>query len=235
MHKIKTLLISSLILNFYCLFGLAQSQEISIKFIGNCGLYMTDGELNIYSDFPYQSGAYNYMEYDSLEIDKIKENSIFLFTHKHKDHYSGKLMRKVLKEKKGKKYGSWNIKALEKLGENNPNFSIKAYKTKHRFTLKHYSYLITWHGKRIFLSGDTESAATIGLIKDIDWAFIPYWILLDSKEKNISLDVINKVIYHLYPNTKFQGKKPEDTTYLDLPGQVITIPLKNHSEAIQED
>ena len=47
--------------------GFAQGKEIRIKFIGNCGLYMTDGETNIYSDFPYKSGAFNYMEFDAWE------------------------------------------------------------------------------------------------------------------------------------------------------------------------
>lgn len=63
--------------------GIGQDKEIQIKFIGNCGLYMTDGELNIYSDFPYKSGAYGYMRYEESELDSVKENSVFIFTHKH--------------------------------------------------------------------------------------------------------------------------------------------------------
>ncbi|MBC8882919.1 hypothetical protein H9X57_04590 [Flavobacterium piscinae] len=64
------------------------------------------------------------------------------------------------------------------------DFKIESFKTKHRFTFKHYSYLITWHGKRIFLSGDTESADLISTVKNINWAFVPYWIMLDAKEKS---------------------------------------------------
>ena len=51
---------------------------------------MTDGNLNVYTDFPYKSGTYNYMEFDSSELDSIKDNSIFIYTHKHADHYSKK-------------------------------------------------------------------------------------------------------------------------------------------------
>jgi len=47
----------------------SQTNEITVKFIGNCGLYLTDGNLNIYIDFPYKSGAHNYMEYDKSEIE----------------------------------------------------------------------------------------------------------------------------------------------------------------------
>jgi len=65
----KILLILALI--FIVNVGFSQSNQITIKFIGNCGLYMTDGALNVYVDFPYKSGAYNYMKYDKAELDNI--------------------------------------------------------------------------------------------------------------------------------------------------------------------
>ena len=81
--------------------GFSQANEIKIKFISNCGLFMTDGTTNIYTDFPYRSGAFIYDKYDPSELDSIQENSIFIFTHKHGDHYSKKNMRIVLKNKNG--------------------------------------------------------------------------------------------------------------------------------------
>ncbi|MBK7427049.1 MAG: hypothetical protein IPI60_08480 [Saprospiraceae bacterium] len=45
-----------------------QSGEIKIQFIGNCGLYMSDGKEDIYIDFPYKSGAYGYMTYEITGI-----------------------------------------------------------------------------------------------------------------------------------------------------------------------
>lgn len=204
--------------------GFVLSNEIKVQFIGNCGLYLTDGTTNIYSDFPYKSGAYNYMEFDEAQLDSVKKNSIFIFTHKHADHYSRKNMKKVLKEKGGKKYGWWNIKKLENLSKTIPDFSVKAYKTKHRFSLQHYSYLITWHGKKIFLSGDTESAETIAKIKDMDIAFIPYWLVVDANQKDIKIDTEIRAIYHLYPGQKISGDIPEDVKLLNTQGDVIHIP-----------
>lgn len=203
--------------------GFAQSNEITIKFIGNCGLYMTDGVTNVYSDFPYKSGAFNYMEFEAAELDSIKENSIFIFTHRHPDHYSEKNMKRVLKEKNGEKYGSWNIEALENLKKSIPNFNVKAFRTKHRFSFNHYSYLITWHGKNIFLSGDTESAETIGTIKAIDIAFIPTWIYQDAKENNIIIDAKLKALYHFYPDEIIVGEKPEDIILLKKQNEQISI------------
>ena len=182
--------------------GFSQSKEIHVKFIGNCGLHMTDGVSNFYIDFPYKSGAYKYMEFDAAELDSIEPNSTFIFTHKHADHYSKKNLNKVLKEKKGHTFGPWNIPELEKLGETLPQFNIKTFKTEHKvfgISFKHYSYLITWHGKRIYVSGDTTIPKTIGEVKNIDWAFVPYWILKNAKEQEIEIDAQMFAVYHLYP------------------------------------
>ena len=209
--------------------GFSQTDKIKIEFIGNCGLYMTDGITNIYTDFPYKSGAHNYMEFDESELDSIKENSIFIFTHKHSDHYSKKNIKKVIKEKGGKKYGSWNIEELKNLKESVPNFSIQVFKTKHKWSSKHYSYLITWHDKKIFLSGDTESAETIGTVKNIDWAFVPYWILLDAKENDIKIDAEMFGVYHLatvqIPSAKENYDEIDNIKPMVEQGEVFYIEL----------
>ena len=192
----------TLICYVFTVFGFSQAKEIQIEFIGNCGLHMTDGATNFYIDFPYKSGAHGYMEFDESELDSIKENSIFIFTHKHSDHYSKKNLKKVMKEKGGQAYDVSNIPELEKLGESIENFEIKAFKTDHTvfgISFRHYSYLITWHNKNIFLSGDTTEPETIGKMEKIDLAFVPYWILKNAKEQNISIDANVFAVYHLYP------------------------------------
>lgn len=219
-----------LIISFFCLsnVGFSQSNEIKIKFIGNCGLYMTDGKTNFYIDFPYKSGAHNYMEYDKSEIDSIKDNAIFIFTHRHADHYSKKLLKKL----NGQKFDPWKINELEKLGESIPNFNIKAFKTKHKvfgLSFKHYSYLITWHNKKIFISGDTENVETLAAQKELDWAFIPAWLTTDAREKGIQLAAISKMyaIYHIGQNDKItnDGKKDSQIKLLNKQGEIIIIPF----------
>ena len=206
-------------------FGFGQTNEIKIKFIGNCGLYMTDGASNFYIDFPYRSGAHDYMEYDRSEIDKVKDKAIFIFTHRHADHYSKSLLRKL----DGQKFDPWSIPELEKLSESIPGFNVKAFKTPHKvfgISFNHYSYLITWHNKKIFISGDTENADTIAAQKDLDWAFIPAWLTLDAKEKGISLGNLSKMyaIYHIGPKDtiKNDGNNPQ-IKLLDKQGEIITI------------
>ncbi|MGG5487878.1 MBL fold metallo-hydrolase [Gaetbulibacter sp. PBL-D1] len=225
--KTKLLTISLIFISF---FGFSQSKEINIEFIGNCGLYMTDGLTNIYTDFPYKSGAHNYMEFDESELDSVKENSIFIFTHKHSDHYSKKNLKKIIKEKGGEQFGVSNISDLEKLNNTINDFEIKAFKTEHKVfgvSFKHYSFLISWHGKRIYLSGDTTNPETMGKVKNIDWAFVPYWILNNAKEQGISIDAKMYFIYHLFPeqipSAKAQLKEVENMHPLTDQGEILTL------------
>jgi len=210
---------------WYSNFAFSQTNEIRIKFIGNCGLHLTDGKSNLYIDFPYKSGAYGYMNYEISEIDNIKENSTFLFTHRHDDHYSKEILKELKSKHSSKIYGNWNVKKLNNLYSSFVDFEITAFKTKHKFTFNHFSYLITWHGKNIYISGDTADGETISKVKNIDWAFMPYWLLLDTDKKNLKIDAKNIGIYHLYPNQKFNNSSPDKIKLLDKQGEIITIPF----------
>mgnify|MGYP006071933927 CR=1 FL=1 len=101
-------------------------------------------------------------------------------------------MRNILKNKGGKKYGKWNIPELEKLSNTIPDFKIKSFKNKHKFSFAHYSYLITWHGKKTYLSRNTESTSTIQQIKKMDWALVPGWLLNTIFRNN--LQIVAKMI-----------------------------------------
>lgn len=201
-----------------------QTSEIRIKFIGNCGLYMTDGVTNIYIDFPYQSGAHHYMKYNSSELDSLKGNPIFIFTHKHSDHYSGKLVTKYAKKLNGTIYTSWRVNKFLKLSTKLKDFNIEAFRTKHRFSIKHYSYMITWHNKRIFIAGDTGQTETITSLKDIDWAFVPAWLLKNANDKGIKSGNIKMfAIYHIGPQDKI-NVTGDRVLKLDRQGEIIKIP-----------
>jgi L-ascorbate metabolism protein UlaG (beta-lactamase superfamily) len=206
---------------------MAQSKQISVRFIGNCGLHLTDGTTNFYIDFPYKSGAHNYMEYDATEVQNVKSNSIFIFTHRHADHYSKRLWKKH----RGQKFDPYNTEKLEQLSKEIPEFSIQSFRTPHKvfgISFKHYSYLITWHGKKIYLSGDTESADTFAKQENLDYAFVPIWLLLDANDKNIKSRSISKKIYVYHIGPKDQIKLKSDDTQISLlnkQGEVIIIEL----------
>ena len=202
----------------------AQSHAITVRFIGNCGLYMSDGALDVYVDLPYKSGAFGYMDYPGSEIDSIKANATHIFTHRHPDHYSKKLVKKL----SGTVYGPWKVKKKRRADLSAPaysaaQFTVQTFRTKHRFARHHYSYLITWHGKRIYLSGDTEGAETIAQVTTMDIAFVPAWIMRDAKEKNITIDAQRFAVYHLYPTEKVTTDNPK-VTVLRTQGEVLALP-----------
>ena len=218
--------IFTVVLVFISYLAFSQSKQITIRFIGNCGLHITDGKTNLYIDFPYKSGAFNYMEYDQEEISNLEEKAYYIFTHKHADHYYRGKMNGILRDVKGKKYGKWNIPKLEKLCEEIPNFAIEAISTKHLFSVNHYSYLITWHGKKIYISGDTESADIISKIKNIDWAFVPAWIIRDAYiTKDLKIDATNIAIYHIGVKDEIDITG-ENILLLYKQGEIISIPYE---------
>lgn len=61
-------------------------------------------------------------------------------------------------------------------------------------------------------------------MKGLDWAFVPYWILLDAKDKEIKIDTKMFGVYHLYPNQKFKNHAPEKIKVMDKQGEVISVP-----------
>jgi L-ascorbate metabolism protein UlaG (beta-lactamase superfamily) len=201
----------------------AQTNEIQVRFIGNCGLHFYDGSSDLYVDFPYKSGAFGYMTFDQAEVTKIKENAVFLFTHKHADHFSKKNLELIKEKHKGRIVGSWNPKETEILTTALADFKIEVFRTKHRFSCRHYSYLITWHGQRIFISGDTESAVTIARVPEMDWAFVPYWILSDANKDNLTINAKRIGLYHLYPTQVITGEVPEKITIMNKQDAVVRI------------
>ncbi len=213
-----------LIILFISNYGFGQTNEIKIRFIGNCGLHLSDGKSDLYIDFPYKSGAHNYMEYDKSEIENVKDNSKFLFTHRHSDHYSKKLLKELKNKHKENVFGNWNVEKLEQLNNSIDDFKIEAFKTSHKFTFKHYSYLITWHSKKLYFTGDTGELEVISKIKNIDWAFINPWLFMNAKAEKVIIDAKMFGIYHLYPNQKIIGEMPKNIVILKEQNKIISIP-----------
>jgi glyoxylase-like metal-dependent hydrolase (beta-lactamase superfamily II) len=141
------------------------------------------------------------MTYEPELLDNILPNSIFLFINGHADHFS----RKLFKRTHQKLYGPWPVKIymnqkrkykLEELNDSLPGFVITKFKTRHGFSFKHYSYLIEWHGKSIFISGDTHLADTLVSIKKLDMMFADPWVLSNVWERILKIDAKQIILDH---------------------------------------
>lgn len=91
----------------------------------------------------------------------------------------------------------------------------------------HYSYLITWHGAKIYISGDTEHIETLAEQRDLDWVFLPAWLVMDGVRKETKYSEISKMyaVYHIGPLDKIDIRG-ERFIMLDHQGNIIHIPFR---------
>jgi L-ascorbate metabolism protein UlaG (beta-lactamase superfamily) len=159
---------------------------------------ITDGATTIISDFPYQSGYSGYMTYDPGEIKSQTSQTLALVTHRHADHWEAQLFAKT----------NWKVIGPADVTKGLPAdrivpvadrvtfgaAQIEPIETPHA-RIGHYSYLVTWNGRRLYFSGDTESTDRLLATKNIDVAFLSPW-LYQAALKRGGLAARRVVIYH---------------------------------------
>lgn len=177
----------------------AAAGELKITFIGNEAFHITDGKTTLLSDFPYKSGAFGYMKYELEQVPPIVDG-VCLITHFHTDHFD----RSVFEGH------DWSIIAppgvLKGLTTQRKipirpvltfkDLTIQSDPTPHKFAPEHYSYLVSWHGKRLYFVGDTETPAYILPLKNIDVLFITPWLIRTIERQDLRLDAKTLVVYH---------------------------------------
>ena len=171
---------------------------LGAQFIGNMAFAITDGKTVIYTDFPYESGAFGYMSYDFARVPKAP-GSLFLITHGHKDHLDPALLAKM----------DGKVIAPPKLAATLPaarviafapkmtyrDITVESFPTPHGDT-DHASYLVTWHGLRLYFTGDTESTDQLLAMKNLDYAFVSPWLLGSVAQKKARIDARTVICYH---------------------------------------
>ena len=176
----------------------AAAPKLQAQFIGNMAFAITDGKTVIYTDFPYESGAFGYMSYDFARIPKAP-GSLFLITHGHKDHFDPALFAKM----DGKVIAPPKLAATLPAARVIPfapkmtyrDITVESYPTPHGDT-DHASYLVTWHGLRLYFTGDTESTDQLLAMKNLDDAFVSPWLLEKVAQKKGRIDARTVICYH---------------------------------------
>lgn len=178
---------------------------LEARFIGNMSYAISDGITTLFTDFPYQSGYSGYMAYDGREIRSATSRSLALITHRHSDHWDRGLFDRT----------NWKVVGPEDAvaGVAEPRIvralpvaparstisfdgiTIDALPTPHA-SIGHYSYLVTWLGRRLYFSGDTDDVAQLLEMTDIDVAFVSPWLFRRVQKTGRRIDAQRIVIYH---------------------------------------
>ncbi len=172
------------------LLALAQRPALEARFIGNMAVAISDGAVTIMSDFPYQSGYSRYMTYDPSQIRSATNATLSLITHRHADHWEPALFEKT----------GWSIAgppdvvstvAAARVVPLTPTAvfggaRIEPIETPHA-KVNHNSYVVVWHGRRLYFSGDTESIEHLGQLKNLDVAFISPWLYRATSARPVRL------------------------------------------------
>lgn len=175
--------------------------SLTFTFIGNQAFHISDGETTLLSDFPYRSGAFGYMAYDTKDVPPIVDG-LSLITHSHADHWSKKLFEEsahkvIAPEGITKRIEPGRVVPFSKT-EPMPfkSMSVQAIEMPHVMAPEHFSYLVTWHGLRLYFPGDTETPADMLKQKDIDVMFITPWLIRTIARQDLTLDAKLLVVYH---------------------------------------
>ena len=195
----------------------SSAQTLEVCFIGNAAVQITDGKVTLVSDFPYKSGAFGYMEY-SWDQAQPKGEVLSLITHRHDDHFEASLLAKT----------NWKVIAPADAAAKVPSgrlvpikdhaefqgIQIAAIVTPHA-KVDHYSYLIAWHGKRFYFTGDTESTDQLLAQRNLDSVFVTPWLIDSVLDQNKQIDAQHWIVYHHTSNEKV----PENCPKCKLPKQ----------------
>ena len=178
----------------------ASEGKLSFTFVGNESFAITDGELTIMTEYPYTPGVEGYMKYD-MEAVRPKGFVMCLITHGHKDHFlfgayighSWSLIGPAAVTDPIRGYDT--IAVLDGESIDFEGVRIDPVATPHS-DLEHYSYLVTWHGVRMYFPGDTAIDTYLLEMQDLDVAFVTPWLLKLIQEKGAKIDARHIVVYH---------------------------------------
>jgi Xaa-Pro aminopeptidase len=192
---------------------------------------VTDGETTLYTDFPYESGYSGYMTYDFAAVPKAKD-SLCLITHGHRDHFDAGLLAKMSCRVVAPADAAATLPA-DRVLPLAPRIAfrgieIQPVETPHA-RIGHDSYLVTWHGARLYFTGDTDSTDALLAQRDLDAAFVSPWLLEAVANRNATIDARRVVVYH-----HRAGERAPDAPNRVVPRQGDAIRIETRAAASGE-
>jgi L-ascorbate metabolism protein UlaG (beta-lactamase superfamily) len=186
----------------------APRPALQARFIGNMAFAITDGTVTLMSDFPYQSGYSRYNTYARSEIRSTTATTLSLITHRHLDHWEPSLFNGTGWKVAGPADVVTKVPAdrIVRLGAQTTfgPLTIERLVTPHA-RVEHHSYVVTWHGRRLYFSGDTDSTDSLAAAKNLDVAFISPWMFRSMAKQGRPIDAKRIVIYHHQDGERVEG------------------------------
>jgi L-ascorbate metabolism protein UlaG (beta-lactamase superfamily) len=204
----------------------APAGQLKMTFIGNAAVHLTDGQTTLVTDFPYRSGAFGYMTYEMKRLPPL-EGAAVLITHAHADHFAPELFRPRAMKLIGPPQLARAVPGGQEAAPGKPvrhgDFEILAFVTPHGQVEKveHSSYLVTWRGRKLYFSGDTESDEALLKMRGLDVAFVSPWLLFGAAKNGKRVDAKKIIVYH---HRADQTKPPYPGSVVPKQGEVFTIP-----------
>ncbi|PCI31740.1 MAG: hypothetical protein COB54_09185 [Alphaproteobacteria bacterium] len=175
-----------------------EEKFLEAKFIGNEAFLITDGDFTLLTDFPYQSGAYGYMEYE-VDFPAITGNVLSLITHRHLDHFDPLLFSVQSWEIIGPREVTVPLAQNKVIKLENTMLvgplDITLRKTSHA-NVDHLSYLVTWAGRKMLFVGDTEDLGVLKDLPDLNALFITPWLHRKAMMNKALPKTKKIIIYH---------------------------------------
>ena len=178
--------------------AIAAQDSLTIRFIGNEAVSLSDGRLTLVLDFPYQPGYSNYMTYPDSALN-IRGDVVAVITHRHRDHFAEERFLPT----------SWRIVGPREVTASLPGARVIALDSVVRIGdavlrpvatshagVEHYSWLIEWQGRRFFFVGDTDDPAALLAAGPLDIAFVSSWLLKSARRGGGIVPARTVVLYH---------------------------------------
>lgn len=181
----------------------AEPSTVDARFIGNSAFELSDGTSTILLDFPYESGAFGYMSFAPAEVHR-RVNALCLFTHRHADHFDPESVPDIGCTVAGPAAVSESLRAGAGPVWHFGGARIQCIPTAHG-NVEHCSYLISWHGADIFVSGDIDNLEGLDQVEEqVDVALLPSW-LVSAVGSGSAASQTRVVIHHHAPGEDVRG------------------------------
>ena len=176
-----------------------QRPSLQARFIGQMAFAITDGSATLVTDFPYQIGYVDAPNYSESELSRGSSDTLALITHRHRDHWEPTLFGKTRWKVAGPADVIAGVPTDRVMALNGPTtvgaIRIDPIETPHA-RIGHYSYIVTWHGRRLYFSGDTQEPRSALEARNLDMAFVSPWLYRTINSRGRRIDAKRVVIYH---------------------------------------